>query len=866
MRAPLSWLGEYVELPSGVTAEQVAADLVRVGLEEEAIYGADITGPLVVGEVLEFVEEPQKNGKTIRWCQVGVGEHGLPLPDGTFGPRGIVCGARNFIVGDKVVVCLPGAVLPGGFAIAARKTYGHVSDGMICSARELGLGDDHDGIIRLVTWGMDDVPAGTDAIALLGLAEETVEVNVTPDRGYALSLRGIAREYRHATGAKFTDPIDAGLVKVPSPTKDGFTVQLKDDAPIRDQVGCDRYVARIVRGVDVTASSPRWLQRRLEQAGMRPISLAVDVTNYVMLAVGQPLHAFDLDRLTGPIVVRRARPGEKLKTLDDVSRALDPEDLLITDGGGDGVRVLALAGVMGGASSEVHAGTTDLLIESAHFDPVTVARTARRHKLSTEASKRYERGVDTELADRAAELAVQLLVEFGGGQPGPITDVGQPRSGASIRMSWDLPNQVTGCEWTRAQVSESLTEIGCLVHAEGAEVLESELGGAVVEVTESDVLVIQAPSWRPDLRIGVDLVEEVARLRGYEHIPSILPIAPPGRGLTHGQQVRRSVARALAEHGLVQVLTYPFVGTAIHDAFGLPADDARRVALKLANPLSDEQPFLRTSVLSTLVEAVRRNVGRGFTDLGLFEIGSVTRPIPGARPVAGQPAVTHRPSADELAALDAALPAQPRRAAIVLTGQRELPGWSGPGRPADWSDAVEAALLIARTVRVTPTVTKDADHAPWHPGRCAKLEIDGKLFGHAGELHPKVVAALGLPARTVAAEVDLDVLIAASGAVVLAEPISTFPMAKEDVALVVDEAVPAADVQAALVAGAGELLESVRLFDVYTKPPIEPGQRSLAFALRFRAPDRTLTAEETLAARDSAVAAATAATGATLRR
>jgi phenylalanyl-tRNA synthetase beta chain len=861
MRAPLNWLGEYVELPAGVTAEQVAAELVRVGLEEEAVHGGgDITGPLVVGQVLEFVEEPQKNGKTIRWCQVDVGEHGLPQPDGSFGPRGIVCGARNFIVGDKVVVCLPGAVLPGGFAIAARKTYGHVSDGMICSARELGLGDDHAGIIRLVEWEMDDVPAGADAIDLLGLAEETVEVNVTPDRGYALSLRGIAREYRHATGAKFTDP---ALVEVPAPTEDGFEVRLEDDEPIRGQLGCDRYVARVVHGVDSTARSPRWLQRRLEQAGMRPISLAVDVTNYVMLAVGQPLHAFDLHRLTGPIVVRRARPKERLTTLDDVDRALDPEDLVITDGGG--TRVLALAGVMGGASSEVHAGTTDLLIECAHFDQVTVARTARRHKLSTEASKRYERGVDTELADRAAELAVRLLVEFGGGTAGPVTDVGEPRAGRAIRMSWDLPNQVTGCTWHRAEVIESLTEIGCTVSAEGAEVLESELSGAVVEVTESDVLVVQVPSWRPDLRIGVDLVEEVARLRGYEHIPSILPIAPPGRGLTHGQQLRRSVARALAEHGLVQVLTYPFVGAAIHDAFGLPADDARRVALKLANPLSDEQPFLRTSVLSTLVEAVRRNVGRGFTDLGLFEIGSVTRPVPGARP-AGRPTVETRPSAADLADLDAALPAQPLRAAIVLTGLRELPGWNGAGRPADWTDAVDAALLIARTVGVTVTVTKDADHAPWHPGRCARLEINGTLFGHAGELHPKVVAALGLPARTVAAEVDIDVLIAASGAVVKAEPISTFPMAKEDVALVVDEGVPAAEVQAALVAGAGELLESVRLFDVYTKPPIEPGQRSLAFALRFRAPDRTLTTEETLAARDSAVAAATAATGATLRR
>jgi phenylalanyl-tRNA synthetase beta chain len=856
MRAPLNWLGEYVVLPESVTALEVATDLVRVGLEEEGIHGGDVTGPIVVGRVLEFTPEPQKNGKTIRWCQLDVG---------AAEPRGIVCGASNFVVGDLVVVSLPGAVLPGGFAIAARKTYGHVSDGMICSARELGLGDDHDGIIRLGEWGMGDVVPGADAIALLGLAEETVEVNVTPDRGYAFSLRGIAREYSHATGAVFTDP---ALVDVPAPGADGFAVKLADDAPINGAAGCDRYVARIVRGVNSSASSPRWLQRRLEQAGMRPISLAVDVTNYVMLAVGQPLHAFDLDRLNGPIVVRRALADEKLTTLDGVERVLDPEDLLITDSAGS--RVLALAGVMGGASSEVREQTTDLLIESAHFDAISVARSSRRHKLSTEASKRYERGVDTELADRAAELAVQLLVQHGGGVAGPVTDVGAPIPGAVIRMSWDLPNRVTGCEWTRAQVIESLTEIGCRVVAEGAEMTDSELIGGVVDegvITESEVLLVRAPSWRPDLTVGVDLVEEVARLRGYEQIPSVLPIAPSGRGLTRGQQVRRSVARALAEHGLVEVLTYPFIGDSIHDAFGLPADDPRRTALRLANPLSDEQPYLRTSVLSTLIEAVRRNLGRGFTDLALFEIGLVTRPLPDARP-AGHPGVEHRPSEAELDALKAAIPPQPRRAAIVLTGLRELPSWSSgdsAGRPADWSDAVEAAMLVAHTAGITPTITADPDHAPWHPGRCAKLEIDGQLFGHAGELHPKVVAALGLPARTVAAEVDLDVLIAASGAIVMAQPISTFPLAKEDVALVVDAAVPAGQVQAALADGAGDLLESVRLFDVYTKPPIEPGQRSLAFALRFRAPDRTLTAEETSAARDAAVASATARTGAVLR-
>ena len=840
MRVPLSWLREYVAVPDGATGERIAADLVRVGLEEEAVHGPQVSGPLVVGTVLTCVAEPQKNGKVQRWCTVDVGAHGAVGPDGRTAPRGIVCGAPNVGAGDKVVVALPGTVLPGGFAISARKTYGHLSDGMICSARELGISDDHTGIIRLAEYGLGDTPNGSDAIALLGLDAETVEVNVTPDRGYQLSVRGVAREYGHATGAAFTDP---AILDVPKPDENGHPVRLEDAAPIRGNAGCDRYVARVVRGVDPAALSPWWMQRRLQQAGMRPISLTVDVTNYVMLAVGQPLHAFDLQTLRGAIVVRRARPGERLTTLDDVERVLDPEDLLITDD--DDERVLAMAGVMGGAETEVTAATRDILIEAAHFDPVTVARTARRHRLPSEAARRFERGVDPDLADRAAELAVRLLVEYGGGEPGPVTDVDERVQPQSVRMAWDLPNRVVGRTWTRDEVVTTLVEIGCEVLADGEDLL------------------VRAPGWRPDLRMGVDLVEEVARLRGYEHIPSVLPVAPAGRGLSHGQRARRSVARALAEHGLVEVLSYPFVAPGVHDALGLPADDPRRRALRLANPLSDEQPEMRTSMLPPLLDTLRRNVSRGNTDLGLFEIGLVVRPD-GLDRVAPRPDVSRRPAEEELAAVRDAVPAQPRRVGVVLSGMRELPGWGGQGREADWADALDAALLVARTLGLEPTVTAD-DHAPWHPGRCARIELDGRLVGHAGELHPKVVEALGLPGRTVAAEIDLDVLVEASGGIRRAVPLSTYPLAKEDVALVVDAAVPAAAVHDALVAGAGELLESVRLFDVYTGRQVGEGRKSLAFALRLRAPDRTLTAEETAAARDAAVAAATARTGAVLR-
>ncbi|MDM7856234.1 phenylalanine--tRNA ligase subunit beta [Cellulomonas alba] len=849
-RVPLPWLAEHVELPAGLTAEKLAADLVRVGLEEEAIHPAAVTGPLVVGEVVERTPEPQKNGKTINWCRVDVGpEHNEPGG----APRGIVCGAHNFDVGDRVVVALPGAVLPGPFAIASRKTYGHVSDGMICSARELGLGEDHDGIIVLSTLGID-APIGTDARELLGLGDEVLEINVTPDRGYCFSMRGVAREYSHSTGARFTDPA------LPVPTEPapggGFRVELDDTAPIHGTPGCDRFVAQVIRGVRADDPSPAWMQRRLQQAGMRPISLAVDVTNYVMLDLGQPLHAYDLTALAEPIVVRRAAPGERITTLDDVDRALDPEDLLITDSpdGARGSRPIGIAGVMGGASTEVGPATTDLLVEAAHFDPVTIARAARRHRLPSEASKRFERGVDPQLPRVAVARVVALLAEHGGGVAEPaITDVDLTGPAPAFELDLDLPGRLVGVPYTHDEVRDTLTTIGCELSDAGP--------GRVL---------VRPPSWRPDLTVGVDLVEEVARLRGYDAIPSVLPAAPAGRGLTEDQRTRRSVARALADAGLVEVLTYPFVGVDQLDALGVPDDDPRRRAVRLANPLAEQQPYLRTNLLVTLIDAARRNVARGNADLAVFEVGLVARPAADA-PAAPRLPGGVRPSDADLEALDAAVPAQPRRVAGVLAGLREPAGWWGPGRRVDHTDAIEAALLVARTVGVDLVVTND-DHAPWHPGRCARLATaDGTLVGHAGELHPNVVAAHDLPPRTAAFELDLDELLAAAPeGPVEATPVSSFPVAKEDVALVVPADVPAAEVLAAVRAGAaaseaGDVVEDVRLFDVYTGDQVGAGNRSLAFSLRLRAADRTLTAAETAAVRAAVVAEAGRRFGATLR-
>ena len=838
MRVPVDWLGEYVELPRGVTGGQIAASLVAVGLEEEGLHGSGVGGPLVVGRVLEKHPEPQKNGKTINWCQVDVG-----AANGTGEPQGIVCGAHNFEVGDLVAVILPGGVLPspqGPMTISARKTYGHVSAGMICSVRELGLGDDHEGIIvlphllgeqRVAQLGL---APGDDLVGVLGLDREVVEVNVTPDRGYCFSMRGVAREYSHATGAPFHDPAD---LPVDEATGEGYAVELRDQAPLDGVPGCDRYLARAVRGIDLTRQTPEWMARRLTEAGMRPIGLAVDVTNYVMLALGQPLHAFDLATLDSPVVVRRARAGERLRTLDDVDRELHPEDLLITCGP-DGSRILALAGVMGGEDGEVTPGeTTDVLIEAAHFDHRTVARTSRRHKLSSEAAKRFERGVDPAVTASAAQLAVDLLVEHGGGTADPaITDRDERASTTMPPLALDLglPTAYVGVDYPPERVVEVLRMIGCEV---------SDPQDGQVRVTP--------PTWRPDLTDAPTLVEEVARIDGYDKIPSVVPRATGGRGLTHAQRSRRAVAAALAGQGLHEVLTYPFVGEDRFDELGLAAEDVRRHALRLANPLSDEAPLMRTELLQTLPEALRRNVSRGSRDVALFEIDTVTLPDHEAK--APVPGVGARPDDATLERIREAVPAQPWHVAVVAAGQADRAGWWGAGRPVDVTDVVAWAHAVADALGV-PVERLQAERAPFHPGRCVELALpDGTTVGWAGELHPKVVQRLGLPERTSAAELDLDVLVRASDHRTQVRTLSTHPTSASDVALVVPRAVRYGDVQESLATGAGELLESIELFDVYVGDQIEDDQHSLAFRMHFRAPDRTLTTEEVNAARDAAV-------------
>lgn len=876
----LDWLKDHVEIIPGTTVEQLSSDLVKVGLEEETIHPASVTGPLVAGRVLTLDAKEQSNGKVINYCRVDVGQFndapGTGKEPSELPSRGIICGAHNFKVGDLVVVSLPGAVLPGDFQIAQRKTYGHISDGMICSLRELGLGEDHNGIIVLDQLlpekaAAGELPApGESVLELLGLGEETLEINITPDRGYCFAMRGVGREYAHSTGAKFTD---LGLAEnlpsgaVPAVSDDGFSVKIADEAGINGKVGCDRFVTRIVTGVDTQAATPDWMVRRLEQAGMRSISLAVDATNYVMLDLGQPLHAYDLDKVCEPIVVRRAKSEEKLTTLDDVERPLDSGDLLITDSpeGAEGSRVLGLAGIMGGASTEVTDSTVNVLIEAAHFESISISRSASRHKLPTEASKRFERGVDFELAPVAAQRVVDILVEYGGGSAsGRVSDLNNTKPFAEIVMPLHEPARLTGVEYDQETITGLLKAVGCKVRIEDRNVIA------------------RPPSWRPDLTGPAHLVEEIARLAGYDTIPSRRPRPIAGRGYTPKQRARRDAARALAQGGLVQVLSYPFIAEDVFDSELLGEQDMRRKAVRVANPLADDQPLLRTSLLDTLLAVARRNIARGNEQCAIFETGLVTRGM--GTQLTGSFGVAEKPNPDQQRALVKGVPYQPEHIAGVLVGFAELPGALGSGRLYDWADAVAFVRTLAQTLAVPMGVQgKDGRQrlakdnmmgepgspeavAPFHPGRCARIVVRGACVGLAGQLHPAVCRNFGLPETACAFEIDFEKFTEAMPKKDLqVKPVSAFPPAKEDIALVVDSDIPAVDVQQVIAKQAGDLLEEVRLFDIFSGEQLGAGKKSLAFSLKIRSAEGTLSADEIQAVRNRIIKATAKKFKATLR-
>ncbi len=827
MRIPYSWLRDVVAAGApgwDVSVSDLEQTLVRIGHEvEEVITLGPVDGPLTVGRV-SAIEELTEFKKPIRACLVDVGEGE---------DRGIVCGAANFAVGDLVVAALPGATLPGGFAISARKTYGRNSDGMICSASELGLGADHSGILVLPPGTAEPGAGGAE---VLGLDDVVFNLAITPDRGYCMSVRGLAREIACAYGLNFLDP--AQVKPLPA---DGEAWPLT----VQAETGVRRFALRPVTGIDPAAVSPWWLQRRLLLSGIRATSPAVDVTNYVMLELGHPMHAHDRSRITGDFKVRFAEPGETVVTLDDIERKLDPADVLIVDD----VATTAIGGVMGAASTEVRADSTDVLLEAAVWDPAAVSRTQRRLHLPSEAARRYERAVDPAISVAALNRCAALLADIAGGEVSPtLTDWrgDPPRDDWSlppISIAADLPDRFAGVAYAPGTTVRRLTQIGAVVAENG------------------DALTVTPPSWRPDLLQPADLVEEVLRLEGLEVIPSVLPSAPAGRGLSPVQKRRRAIGKALAQSGYVEILPTPFLPAGVFDLWGLPADDPRRTTTRVLNPLDADRPELATTLLPGLLEALGRNVSRGLVDAALYAIAQVVRPTEQTRGIELIP-VHRRPTDDEVAMLDASLPRQPQHVAAVLAGLREPRGPWGPGRAADAADAFEGVRIIARASGIDVAL-RAAQYLPWHPGRCAEVLVGELVIGHAGQLHPAVVERSGLPKGTCALELNLGAFPITE--LLPAPQVSPFPAVFQDVSLVVPADVPAQAVADAVREGAGELLEDMQLFDVFTGPQIGEDRKSLTFALRFRAPDRTLTEDDASAARDAAVRHAAAAVGAELR-
>src|SRR6218665_2920770 len=718
----------------------------------------------------------------------------------------------------------------------------------------------------------------------------------------------MARESTHASGATFRDPVAvADVVGLgggcvgPTGTADAisdgaacgspfFPVTLADHNPIRGRTGISVFATRIVRGVAASRPTPPRMVSRLALAGIRSRSLLVDITNYVMLEIGQPVHGYDLDALRGGITVRRARAGDTLTTLDEKERALHPEDLIITDDRGR----IGLAGVMGGADTELRDSTRNVLIEAAHFDPVSIARTARRHRVPSEASRRFERGVDPEIAEAATARVAHLMVKYAGGvaEPGTVVrgasgaevvgaagggndPVAGAGSSAGVARVIDLPADYianrTGADYSTGEIVGTLSQIG-------ATVTETASGFCVTP-----------PSWRPDLTGCAELAEEVARLTGYDRIPSVLPVAPPGRGLTRPHKLPPHAApppppAALAAAGSVEVLTFPFATEAENAVFGVAAHAVTTfetpmrahsggvASIRLANPLDQTTGLLRRSLLPGLIAAARRNRARGLTDISLFEQGLVFLPAADSEyGSATLPSGERLPSATELAALQAGIPPQPRHLAVLLTGRvtprqpRLTP--RQPGQPtvaASIADALDEVRRVAHAVGVTVEFVQGS-HPAMHPGRTALIRVGAHTVGWVGELLPALAAELDLPDVVAVAELALDEIIAASSDGIVARAVGTFPAATQDLSLVVAIDVPAADGRAAVAAGAGELLEVIELVDDYRGSGVPIGTKSLTFGLRFRAPDRTLTAAEASDAKLSGAAVATERVGAVVR-
>lgn len=793
MKISLNWLSELVDLPTR-DPQKIKDALYSLGHEVEGVeeLTADWTG-VTIAEVLGVAAHPDAD--KIRLCTVSTG--GEPIE--------VVCGAWNFEAGAVVAYAEPGAVLPGGFEIGSREIRGVVSHGMICSERELGLGEDHAGILVLEP----GAPVGADFAGWSGLPDVVFDLSITPNRPDAMSVLGIARDLAAYFGLAIRMP-SAPLDTEPGAPRIGVT--------IADPTGCFRFTTREMRGIAVGAS-PFWLRHRLRICGMRPISNAVDVTNYVMLELGHPLHAFDSDRVQGDrLTVRRAEPGETLVTLDGVERTLTSEDLVISDGGGP----TSLAGTMGGETSEVHAGSTNILLEAASWDPPTIMWMSRRHGLRSEASARFERGVDRELPLRASARAASLLQQIAGGvvSETPGDEVAVPFERPVIDLPITEVERILGPGFDSARVVELLSPIG-------------------FEPTGQDPLSVTIPGFRPDVERPIDLIEEVARLHGYDRFGATVPTGRGG-GWSATQRRARTVRAALVGSGLSQATHLSFIGNDDLDAFGFPPDHAARQVVIVKNPLREEEEVLRTTLLPGLLGSARYNLSHGSDAVALFETGKVffDRPDP----------------ADER------IPDQPDRLAFAVVGAFGVAGLDSLARAVDVYTATAIWRVVERALGLAAEL-RPAAPGGLHPGRAAEVVLGGSVIGVVGELHPSTAAHYDLPGRVAVGELDLAPLVAPVSPRPARSP-STYPPVEFDLAFACPVDLPASRILDLTRAAGGELVESARVFDEYTG--LGEGRKSLAIRYVLRAADHTLTNEE-VAPRRQAMIDAAEGTGAELR-
>ena len=798
MRVSLNWLADYIDLPSWDSVA-LAEVLESLGYEVEQI---DRTAPrfrgVVTAQVLEV--EPHPRADRIRVCRVTAG--------GT--PTTVVCGAWNFEAGATVAWALPGSTLSGGMEIERRTIRGVLSNGMICSERELGLGDEAEGIMVLDS----EVPVGEDLGGFPCLTDTVLDLSINPNRPDVMSYVGVSRElsayYR----------VDYRFPHLDFPSVDATP---RIEITIEDPSGCYRFVSREVWGCELSPA-PLWMRTRLRASGQRPISNVVDVTNYVLLELGQPIHAFDLEKLCGAgIEVRRARPGERLTTLDGVDRELTPLDLVVADR----ERASALAGTMGGGASEVTRGTTEVLIEAASWDPPTVLHMSKRHGLRTEASARFERGVDPQLPVQAAARAAQLVTRLAGGEAlSAVTDVIARKDRmrpVTIEFELGEAERILGPGFDAPRVTDLLSRLHLGTDGEGP-------------------IKVEVPTFRPDLTRPIDLVEELARLWGYNNFPERVPRGPGG-GRSVSQRRTRTLRQSLCGLGFSESVSLSFMRASEIETWGWEEDDERAREIHLKNPLREEESILRTTLLPGLLRVARYNHSHGLDDVAIFELGRVFLD----RPHQVLPKV----------------PDQPERVGLLATGRLGGSGLGVRRRPVDFYTVSAVWRALSNQLDLGGWRLEPVEAAGWHPARAARLLLDGEPVGIMGEVHPAVVRRAELSGRVIAMELELAPLVADRRHWQFRAP-SVFPPYTFDMAFEAPEDLAADDLLAVTGDAAGDLLESARVFDEFRGEPLSKGRKSLAINYILRAPDRTLSSEETAEALRS-MAEAARAVGAELR-